>query len=100
MTAFAGYRVDLGELDAAMTHLVRTHGVVERLAEDLDRQMALLHDTWTGLAASAHLAAHDAWERRRRELSLALAALASAAVSAHDGYAEAATANAADWRRL
>ena len=100
MTAFAGYGVDLDELDAVVAHLARTQGVVERLAADLDRQTAVLHDSWSGLAADAHLSAHAAWERRRAELSGALAALTDAARSAHERYAEAAAANARAWQRL
>lgn len=100
MTAFTGYGVDLAELDAVVAHLVRTQGVIERLATDLDRQMAVLHDSWAGLAADAHLTAYAAWERRRAELSQALTALTDAAAAAHRHYLEAATANVRTWRSL
>ena len=55
------FKIDLDELDAVIGDVERTEGSLERLTDDLEKQMKALHDVWEGLAAQAHTEAHQQW---------------------------------------
>lgn len=94
------HRVDLTELEAVVGDLVGCERLLERLASDLDRRMALLHEEWDGLAAEAQARAH---ESRRQGLSAmrdALGSLRAAASTAGENCSRAVEANVAMWAGL
>ena len=67
------YRVELEELWAFVETLQAFEQRAETIAARIDNQVADLHDSWSGEAASAHLALHGEWTtaatqmRERRE---------------------------------
>ncbi|MFF0818285.1 WXG100 family type VII secretion target [Rhodococcus sp. NPDC003318] len=56
-----------------------------RIAE-VEREIASLHVDWQGVAAEAHRGKAETWHREMTDMKTALAALETAAQSAHDGY--------------
>jgi len=56
-----------------------------------------LHETWSGEAAAAQMAHHEAWTRAASEMHDALAELRKAAERAHHNYTGAAQTNSEMW---
>jgi WXG100 family type VII secretion target len=59
--------------------------------------MAHLHETWTGLAATAHAEAQRKWERGDLMMREALGQLETAGRTAHQNYTQAADTNMKMW---
>lgn len=59
--------------------------------------MAHLHETWSGLAATAHAEAQRNWDRGDQMLREALGQLETAGKTAHQNYTLAAEANTKMW---
>lgn len=59
------YRVELEELLAFVETLQAFEQRAETIAARVDNQVADLHDSWSGEAASAHLALHGEWKQLR-----------------------------------
>jgi len=89
------YTVDL-------THLARFIGTLdefntrsEEVGAAIDRQIAELHENWSGMAASAHREYHRMWTQAAEDLRAALAELKQAAHRAHHHYTDAIQRNVA-----
>ncbi len=91
------YAIDLDELDDTICDLEACERELERLADDLAKQMLELHDQWEGLAATAQREAHRDWAQGMHDLRAALAAMRSAARVAHDNYSLAIATNLDLW---
>ena len=87
------YRVELEELLAFVDRLQSFERRAEAIAARIDGQIATLHATWSGEAASAHRAQHDEWMAGAAQMREALAQLRAAADNAHRHYSEAAQLN-------
>lgn len=87
------YRVELDELLAFVDRLQSFEQRAEAIAARVDRQVASLHDTWTGSAAAAHHAQHDEWVAGATQMQEAAALLRAAAHNAHQHYTDAARLN-------
>ncbi len=92
--------VEVDELDDVVGDLEACEDHLTLLVEDLDRQVAALHGTWTGLAADAQRAAHAEWSGGMDAMRSSLGDLREAARLAHDEYASAASANVMMWREV
>jgi WXG100 family type VII secretion target len=68
-----------------------------RFAARVDNQVADLHDSWSGDAASAHLALHDEWKTAATQMREALAELREAARVAHRNCSGVIEVNMAMW---
>ncbi|MCY7402241.1 MAG: WXG100 family type VII secretion target [Nocardioides sp.] len=64
------------------------------------RQVAKLHDSWEGLAATAQREAQREWEQGLSSMRQALAELRAAADQASRNYTSAADANRSMWAEL
>ena len=89
--------VDLDRLAEFTDRLELFAAHLSRARSEVDGRVQALHDTWTGSAAAAQLAAHETWRAGAVEVSEALAALRAVASGAHTNYAAAMHANAAMW---
>jgi WXG100 family type VII secretion target len=91
------YRVELEELLAFVETLQAFEQRAETIAARVDNHVADLHDTWSGDAASAHLALHSEWIAAADQMREALAELREAARIAHQNYSNAVEVNIAMW---
>ena len=57
------FAVDLDDLDAVVADVAACERELTALADDVAREVALLHEAWSGLAADAQLAAQAEWDR-------------------------------------
>ena len=80
--------------------IARTEAALETLTNDIERQVAKLHESWEGLAAVAQREAQEEWEQGLMIMRQALAELRAAAEQASRNYAEAADANRSMWESL
>lgn len=94
------YALDADELDDVIGYLERLEGELETTTNDLERQVARLHETWEGESAAAQRLAHREWEQGMNDMRAALAQMRSAARVAHGNYRRAADANEAMWSGL
>lgn len=99
-TGDAAYSIAPDELDAIVTDLERGEASLDRLIEDLERDMRAFHDGWKGLSAAAHREALDEWRRGMSAMRAALAALRASAARAHGNYTKVVADNYALWRDL
>jgi WXG100 family type VII secretion target len=91
------YRVELEELHAFVETLQAFEQRTEAIAARVDKQVANLHDGWSGDAASAHLALHSEWIAAAGQMREALAELREAASVAHRNYSGVVEVNMAMW---
>lgn len=94
------FAVDPDELDAVVADIARTEAALETLTNDIERQIAKLHQSWEGLAAVAQREAQREWEQGLMTMRQALAELRAAADQASRNYAEAADTNRSMWEGL
>jgi WXG100 family type VII secretion target len=87
------YRVELEELLAFVDRLQSFEQRAEAIAARVDGQIASLHGTWAGNAASAHRTQHDEWMAGADQMRAAIAQLRAAAHNAHQNYTDAARLN-------
>lgn len=95
-----GFHADLDQLLDVVDRLAVEHTELEALAARLERELGLLHDTWDGAAAAAHVVAQGRWDEGFAAMRAALADMRAAADAARDNYTGAAETNAAMWGRL
>jgi WXG100 family type VII secretion target len=100
MASPGDFAIELDELDDIVGDLEACEHDLALLVADLDRQLAVLHGTWHGLAATAQREAHEEWSRGMTAMHAALAELRAAARLAHHHYGDAATTNVEMWRRV
>jgi WXG100 family type VII secretion target len=91
------YRVELEELLAFVETLQAFEQRAETIAARVDSQIADLHDSWAGEAASAHLALHGEWTTAATQMREALSELREAARVAHRNYSGVIEVNKAMW---
>jgi WXG100 family type VII secretion target len=91
------YRVELEELLAFVEAIQAFEQRAETIASRVDNQVADLHDSWSGEAASAHLAVHREWTTAATQMREALAELREAARVAHRNYSGVIEVNMAMW---
>lgn len=77
--------------------MARFEQQLESALDDADQRVNRLHATWTGAAATEHLAAHRRWAQGAREMREALAVMRQIATVAEQNYTDAATTNAQMW---
>lgn len=94
------FTIDADELDAVVADIARTEAALETLTNDIERQIAKLHETWEGLAAVAQREAQEEWEQGLMTMRQALAELRAAAERASRNYTEAADVNRSMWESL
>jgi WXG100 family type VII secretion target len=94
------FTIDPDELDAVVADIARTEAALETLTNDIERQIAKLHESWEGLAAVAQREAQREWEQGLMIMRQALAELRAAAEQASRNYTEAADANRSMWESL
>jgi WXG100 family type VII secretion target len=94
------YSVDLGELSDVIGDLEGTERALETVTNDLERQIARLHETREGLSAQAQREAHEEWEMGMRDMRAALADMRAAAQTAHGNYSRAIATNVGRWRGI
>jgi len=94
------YTLDPDDLDDVVVRLEGCEAALLTLADDLDKQMAVLKETWEGLAAQAHAEAHQEWAQGMRAMRQAMVDLRSAARLAHGTYLAAGDANSTMWDQL
>jgi WXG100 family type VII secretion target len=94
------YTLDPDDLDDVVVRLEGTESALLTLAADLDKQMAVLKETWEGLAAQAHTEAHQEWAQGMAAMKEAMTDLRAAARIAHGNYLAAADANVTMWEGL
>ncbi len=94
------FTIDPDELDAVVADIARTESALETLTNDIERQIAKLHESWVGLAAVAQREAQDEWAQGLLTMRRALAELRAAAAQASRNYSEAADANRSMWESL
>ncbi len=91
------FSIEVDELDDVVGDLEACERHLALLVEDLDRQVATLHGTWTGLAADALREAHAEWSGGMAAMRASLGDLREAARLAYEEYSGAATSNVAMW---
>jgi WXG100 family type VII secretion target len=94
------FAIDPDELDAVVADIARTESALEALTNDIERQIAKLHQSWEGLAAQAQREAQREWEQGLMTMRQALAELRAAADQASHNYNDAADANRSMWEEL
>lgn len=94
------FSIDLAELSDVVDDLVRCEGALDRLADDLARQLAELQSQWDGLAGSAQQEAQAEWDAGMAAVREAVAGIRAAAGLAHENYTGAAEVNLQLWRRV
>ena len=87
------YRVELDDLLAFIEKLQTFEQRAETIAARVDGQIADLHTSWSGDAATAHRAQHDEWTAAATQMREAVTQLREAAHTAHRNYTEAARLN-------
>lgn len=87
------YRVELDELLTFVDKLEAFGKRAEAIAARVDSQVADLHTSWSGDAATAHRAQHDEWVAAAAQMWEAVMELREAAHTAHRNYTEAARLN-------
>lgn len=91
---------DLDHLADLLDGLARDHASLEQLADELDRDLAVLHERWDGAAATAHVAAQADWDAGFAAMRSALTSMRDVAAKARDNYVGAAEANLAMWEQV
>ncbi|MXG91953.1 WXG100 family type VII secretion target [Nocardioides flavescens] len=94
------FHVDTGELEAVIGDLATCHQRLQAATDDLEQQVARLHDHWTGLTATAQREAHEEWSAGMADMQEALEAMRAAARVAHTNYTQAVRGNVAMWQGL
>ena len=94
------FAIDPDELDAVVADIARTEAALETLTNDIERQIAKLHESWEGVAAAAQREAQQEWEQGLMTMRQALADLRTAADQASRNYTGAADANRSMWEGL
>ncbi|WP_405160808.1 WXG100 family type VII secretion target [Nocardia sp. NBC_01499] len=91
------YRVNLQQLDEAITTMAKFDSDVEGWLQEVDQTIADLHLSWSSQAAEAQRAAHDRWMAGAAEMRENLEELRAVARRAHTNYTGAVQTNAEMW---
>jgi WXG100 family type VII secretion target len=85
---------------AVRDRIVRFDQHLESALEDADARVNRLHASWKGEAATRHGQAHEEWKRGAAEMRAALAVMRQNALTAHENYLNAVTANVRMWEQV
>lgn len=91
------FAVDTDALAEAMQRMREYIQHSASVVAEANSLMAHLHETWSGLAATAHAEAQRNWDRGDQMLREALGQLETAGKTAHQNYTQAAEANMKMW---
>ncbi|ASF11695.1 MULTISPECIES: WXG100 family type VII secretion target [Nocardia] len=91
------YRVNLAQLDEAVTAMAKFGADVEGWLREVDQLVAELHLSWSSQAAQAQRVAHDRWLAGAAEMRENLDELRDVARKAHTNYTGAVQTNAEMW---
>ncbi|MFE7802911.1 WXG100 family type VII secretion target [Nocardia sp. NPDC057440] len=91
------YRVNLEQLDDAITTMAKFGADVEGWLAEVDQKIAELHLAWSSAAAEAQRGAHDRWMAGAAEMRENLDELREVARRAHTSYTGAAQTNLEMW---
>lgn len=94
------FAVDLDDLLATVEDLAGCGAELADLLAEVARDVAALHGSWAGRAATAQVEAQAEWEAGFRAMHDGLAAMRAAATAAHGSYADAAGANLRMWEQV
>ncbi|MFJ2835419.1 WXG100 family type VII secretion target [Nocardia sp. NPDC087230] len=86
------FKVDLDQLEQLTTRLRGYLAAVSDVLTALDAKSKEVDDVWSGEAAAAYREAHTEWRAGVTDMQEGLAALQTAAETAHQGYTNAASA--------
>ncbi len=96
----AGHAADLDEMDATVGALTRCQEACDLGLDDVVRQVARLHLSWSGDAAQAQASAHQRWEIGFATMRDGLGTMRDAAQTTRTNYRAAIDANLAMWEAL
>ncbi|MGL6236356.1 MAG: WXG100 family type VII secretion target [Segniliparus sp.] len=91
------YVADLDQMDSTVSRMEAFENQVQSWLDEIDHEIAKLHLTWSGDAASAQKADHDRWTKDMQDAKAALESLKTVMRQAHTNYQGANTANTAMW---
>ncbi|MGO4613053.1 WXG100 family type VII secretion target [Nocardia sp. 2YAB30] len=91
------YRVNLQQLDDAITTMAKFGADAEGWLREVDQHIADLHLSWSSQAAEAQRAAHDRWMAGAAEMRENLDELREVARQAHTNYSGAVQTNLGMW---
>lgn len=94
------FEVDPDRLAHVVERMATCEARLHDLANDLQRQVHDLHQSWQGDAAAAHEVAQAAWEAGFREMRDGFHQMRAAARAAHDNYTTAADTNLRMWEQV
>ena len=80
-----------------MQRVAAFQGYAEDMIAEIDSRVTLLHESWTGDAATAHAQAHQHWVRGEAMMREALAQLEKVGSIAHTNYTRAMSTNLGMW---
>lgn len=88
------FSVDLEHLDQIVSRLSGLAGFVNEHLDEIDRQVAGLHESqWSSTAALAYADAHNHWSAGAREFAECVRDMSDAAAAAHQRYSRAIETN-------
>ncbi|HEY3750962.1 MAG TPA: WXG100 family type VII secretion target [Pseudonocardiaceae bacterium] len=93
------FRVDLEQLWNLVERIDQFDQHLESMLNDVDSKVNRLHISWAGAAADEHRQAQDEWKHGAVQMRAALVTMRQIAVTAHNNYTLAASANASMWRQ-
>ncbi|WP_280361451.1 WXG100 family type VII secretion target [Nocardia wallacei] len=91
------YKVNLEQLEDAITKMAKFGADVEGWLSEVDKQITGLHLSWSSEAATAQRDAHDRWIAGAAEMRDNLKELREVARRAHTNYTGAITTNQRMW---
>ncbi|UGT60308.1 WXG100 family type VII secretion target [Nocardia asteroides] len=97
MSGDNSYRVNLTQLDEAITTMAAFGTEVEGWLQEVDAKVAELHLSWSSPAAQAQRDVHDRWLAGAEEMRENLDELRAVARRAHTSYTTAVQTNVEMW---
>lgn len=97
MTDADRFKIDLEQLDDAITVMEKFGTAVTEWLGEVDRHVADLHLDWEGAAATAQRISHDKWVTGVEEMNENLHELREVARVAHTNYSGAISHNTRMW---
>ncbi len=93
------YEVNIDRLDDLVARLRGLHEFVGVDLDELERRIAALYESWAGVAADGHLAAHRRWRAGAAEVLDGLATMEDAVGRATAAYRDVTEVNSRMFRR-
>lgn len=90
-------RTNLAEMQLLVTKAEQLEQRIEERLAACEKRVEELHISWSGSAAAAHRANHEAWQCGAKRAHEALGKLRAATENAHNNYSAAIEANVKMW---